>query len=159
MHVFCFFSPHEISYFTSRILCNLGQWAMHPGMLKKKQKKTSKIKPWLCLYILVIFWRVSIMNDLFTFIELTLNVFKLLFDIKKQTRCHLLVNVRRFIETVQYCPLLGSFPCLWQLKIAYINFCCDISQNIFTLQKKHLFPIFVFVFNWMFVWFLYFLFT
>ena len=85
--------------------------------------------------------------------------FQILFDIKKQTRCHLLVNVRRFIETVQYCPLLGSFPGLWQLKIVYINFCCDISQNIFTLQKKHLFPIFVFVFNWMFVWFLYFLFT
>jgi hypothetical protein len=39
-----------------------------------------------------------------------------------------------------------------------INFCCDISQNILTLQKKHLFSIFVFVFNWMFVWFLYFLF-
>ena len=87
------------------------------------------------------------MNGLFTFIELTLNVFKLLFDIKKQTRCHLLVNVRRYIETerfLHYCPLLGCFPCLWQLKIAYINICCDISKNIFTLQKKHLFTIFFF---------------
>jgi hypothetical protein len=40
---FCFFFPHEISYFASKILCNLGQWAMHPGMLKKnKQKKHNK---------------------------------------------------------------------------------------------------------------------
>ena len=54
--MFFFFSPHEISYFASKILCNLGQWAIHPGMLKKRQQKTtSKIKPWLCLYILVIF--------------------------------------------------------------------------------------------------------
>jgi hypothetical protein len=57
MYVFGFFSSHEISYFASKILCNLGQWAMHPGMLKKNKQKntTSKIKPWLCLYILVIF--------------------------------------------------------------------------------------------------------
>ena len=34
---FFFFFPHEIGYFASRILCNLGQWAMHPGMLSKKK--------------------------------------------------------------------------------------------------------------------------
>ena len=42
MYVFGFFPPHEISYFASRILCNLGQWAMHPGMLKKTTTKNNK---------------------------------------------------------------------------------------------------------------------
>ena len=35
--MFFFFFPHEIGYFASRILCNLGQWVMHPGMLSKKK--------------------------------------------------------------------------------------------------------------------------
>ena len=38
------FFPHEISYFASRILCNLGQWAMHPGMLKKNKKTKKQAK-------------------------------------------------------------------------------------------------------------------
>jgi hypothetical protein len=50
MHVFCFFSPHEISYFTSRILCNLGQWAMHPGMLKKTKKNKKNKTMVMSLY-------------------------------------------------------------------------------------------------------------
>jgi hypothetical protein len=42
MYVLVFFFPHEISYFASRILCNLGQRAMHPGMLKKTTTKNNK---------------------------------------------------------------------------------------------------------------------
>ena len=72
--------------------------------------------------------------------------FQILFDIKKQTRCHLLVNVRRFIETVQYCPLLGSFPCLWQLKIAYIIFVVT-SVKMFSHCRKNIYFQFLFLFS------------
>ena len=131
-----------------------------PWNVKKKTKK-QKNKQNKTMVMSLYFSHIlkSVNHEWFIYFYRTdLECFQIFFDFKKQTRCHLLVNVRRFIETVQYCPLLGSFPCLWQLKIVYINFCCDISQNILTLQKKHLFSIFVFVFNWMFVWFLYFLF-